>query len=128
MFGSMTHDLHWHAAAGGRAVPSDSGRLEAAAPLKIDRIDHTKVDVTVVDPVTRLPISRPTLILAIDVSTRMAMGFNQSLTTVALCLTHAVINKSGLADLGRHCSEVAVTRDIENVSCRQRRGIPCAHL
>lgn len=76
------------------------GGLEAVAPLDIVQIDHTKVDVTVVDPVTRLPIGRPTLTLAIDVNTRMAMGFYlsleaPSLTAVALCLTHAVMDKTG---------------------------------
>ena len=75
------------------------GTLEAAAPLAIMQIDHTKVDVTVVDPVTRLPLGRPTLTLAIDVNTRMAMGFHlsleaPSLTAVALCLTHAVMDKA----------------------------------
>jgi putative transposase len=55
------------------------GSLEAPAPLAILQMDHTKVDVTVVDPVTRLPIGRPTLTLAIDVATRMAMGFHLSL-------------------------------------------------
>lgn len=75
------------------------GGLQAAAPLDIVQIDHTKVDVTVVDPVTRLPIGRPTLTLAIDVNTRMALGFYlsleaPSLTAVALCLTHAVIDKT----------------------------------
>jgi len=74
------------------------GTLEAVAPLAIMQIDHTKMDVTVVDPVTRLPIGRPTLTLAIDVNTRMTLGFHlslepPSLTAVALCLTHAVMDK-----------------------------------
>ena len=76
------------------------GKLEAAAPLAIVQIDHTKVDVTVVDPITRLPVGRPTLTLAIDVNTRVAMGFHlsleaPSLTAIALCLTHAVMDKTG---------------------------------
>ncbi|NMG41441.1 DDE-type integrase/transposase/recombinase [Chelativorans sp. ZYF759] len=75
------------------------GGLTAEAPLDIVQIDHTKVDVTVVDPVTRLPIGRPTLTLAIDVNTRMALGFSlsleaPSLTAVALCLTHAAMDKT----------------------------------
>jgi putative transposase len=75
------------------------GGLEAKSPLDIVQIDHTKVDVTVVDPATRLPIGRPTLTLAIDVNTRMAMGFYlsleaPSLMAVALCLTHAVMDKT----------------------------------
>ena len=81
---------------------ADSRMLEAAAPLAIVQIDHTKVDVTVVDPVTRLPIGRPTLTLAIDVNTRMALGFHlslepPSLTAVALCLTDAVMDKDEMA-------------------------------
>jgi len=76
------------------------GTLRAEAPLDIVEIDHTKVDVTVVDPASRKPIGRPTLTVAIDVATRMAMGFHLSLeppclTSVALCLTHAVMDKSG---------------------------------
>jgi hypothetical protein len=43
-------------------------KFEAPAPLSVVQIDHTKVDVTVVDPTTRLPIGRPTLTLAIDVN------------------------------------------------------------
>ena len=75
------------------------GKLDAASPLGIVQIDHTKVDVTVVDPVSRLPLGRPTLTLAVDVNTRMAMGFYLSLEppsvlSVALCLTHAVIDKT----------------------------------
>ena len=85
----------------GKADPvflATPGGLEAAAPLAIVQIDHTKMDVTVVDPVTRLAVGRPTLTLAIDVATRMAMGFHlslepPSLTAVALCLTHAVMDK-----------------------------------
>lgn len=68
-------------------------------PLEIVQIDHTKVDVTVVDPVTRRPIGRPTLTLAVDVNSRMVMGLYlsleaPSLTAVALCLTHAVMDKT----------------------------------
>jgi putative transposase len=75
------------------------GSLRADAPLDIVQIDHTKVDVTVVDPASRKPIGRPTLTLAIDVATRMATGFHLSLeppclTSVALCLTHAVMDKT----------------------------------
>ena len=75
------------------------GTLIAEHPLEIVQIDHTKADVTVVDPVTRRPLGRPTLTLAIDVNTRMVLGFHlslepPSLLAVALCLTHAVMDKS----------------------------------
>jgi len=75
------------------------GMLVANDPHDIVQIDHTKVDVTVVDPVTRRPLGRPTLTVAIDVNTRMVLGFHlsqepPSLLAVALCLTHAVMEKS----------------------------------
>jgi len=75
------------------------GTLTADRPLDIVQIDHTKADVTVVDPVTRRPLGRPTLTVAIDVNSRMVMGFHlslepPSLLSVALCLTHAVMDKS----------------------------------
>jgi putative transposase len=75
------------------------GCLTADSPLDIVQIDHTKADVTVVDPVTRRPLGRPTLTVAIDVNTRMVLGFHlslepPSLLAVALCLTHAVMDKS----------------------------------
>lgn len=75
------------------------GTLTADRPLDIVQIDHTKADVTVVDPVTRQPLGRPTLTVAIDVNSRMVLGFHlslepPSLLSVALCLTHAVMEKS----------------------------------
>lgn len=75
------------------------GTLTANRPLDIVQIDHTKADVTVVDPGTRQPLGRPTLTVAIDVNTRMVLGFHlslepPSLLSVALCLTHAVMDKS----------------------------------
>lgn len=79
---------------------SAPNRRVAPAPLDIVQIDHTRGHVTVVDPVTRLPIGRPTLTVAIDVNTRIVMGFYlsleaPSLTAVALCLTHSSL---GLGD------------------------------
>lgn len=75
------------------------GSLTAAHPLDIVQIDHTKADVTVVDPVSRRPLGRPTLTVAIDVNSRTILGFHlslepPSLLSVALCLTHAVMDKS----------------------------------
>lgn len=75
------------------------GELSVQHPLQIVQIDHTKVDVTVVDPIERQPIGRPILTIAIDVCTRMVLGFYLSLeapsvTSVALCLTHAIIDKT----------------------------------
>ncbi len=82
------------------------GSLEAHWPLSLIQIDHTLVDVIVVDSVTRAPIQRPWLTLAIDVCTRCVAGFHVSLeppsaTSVALCLSHVALAKeSWLAERG----------------------------
>lgn len=74
------------------------GSLKSPAPLALVQIDHTIVDVIVVDSVTRAPIQRPWLTLAIDVFSRCVAGFHLSLeppsaTSVALCISHAVLPK-----------------------------------
>jgi putative transposase len=74
------------------------GSLEASWPLALIQIDHTLVDVIVVDSVTRAPIQRPWLTLAIDVHSRCVAGFHLSLeppsaTSVALCIAHAALPK-----------------------------------
>jgi putative transposase len=89
---------HGHKAARDQYAPA-IGALEADWPLALVQIDHTLVDVIVVDSLTRAPIQRPWLTLAIDVCTRCVVGFHLSLeapsaTSVALCITHAVLPKS----------------------------------
>lgn len=74
------------------------GSLEAEKPLDIVQIDHTKVDLMLVDDVTRASIGRPWLTLVMDIHTRMVLGFLLSLeapstTSVALALTQAVLPK-----------------------------------
>ena len=78
------------------AVP---GEYHASRPLEIVQIDHTKVDVIVVDEQTREPLDRPWITLAMDVFTRMVTGFyltmeDPSRLSVSLCLLHAVFDKS----------------------------------
>jgi putative transposase len=75
-----------------------AGSLEPKWPLSLVQIDHTLVDVVIVDSVTRAPIQRPWLTLGIDVYSRCVVGFHLSLeppsaTSVALCITHAVLSK-----------------------------------
>ena len=67
--------------------------------LHIVQIDHTPVDVFVVDAVHRRPIQRPWLTLAIDVASRLVAGFYLSLeapsaASVALAIHHVVMPKS----------------------------------
>jgi len=74
------------------------GRLMTAGALSVVQIDHTLVDVILVDPLERRPIGRPWLTLALDVHTRMVLGMFLSLEapsslSVALALDHAVFPK-----------------------------------
>ncbi len=67
-------------------------------PLSVIQIDHTLVDIILVDPIDRLPIGRPYLTLAIDVYSRCIAGFVLSLkapsaVSVGLCLTHVAMEK-----------------------------------
>ncbi len=68
-------------------------------PLERVEIDHTKLDLFVIDPVTKMPIGRPTLTLAIDRYTRMILGFYVSFhgpgfLAVSHCLRHAILPKT----------------------------------
>ena len=80
-----------------RPVP---GSLKTAWPLDVLQMDHTPMDLIVVDEAARKPIGRPWLTLAMDVDTRMVAGFLMSLdppcaTSVALALAQAVLPKAG---------------------------------
>lgn len=88
---------HGRKAARDRFAPA-VGSLDAPWPLSLVQIDHTLVDVIVVDSRTREPIQRPWLTLAIDVHSRCVAGFYLSLdppsaTSVALCIAHAALPK-----------------------------------
>jgi putative transposase len=88
---------HGRKAARDRYAPI-TGSLVSDYPLALVQIDHTLVDIIVVDSETRAPIQRPWLTLAIDVHSRCVAGFHLSLdppsaTSVALCLTHAALAK-----------------------------------
>lgn len=76
----------------GGVPPEITGLLEQV------QIDHTPVDVIVVDDHHRLPIGRPYLTAAIDVTSRCVVGMVVTLeapsaTSVGLCLAHAVMDK-----------------------------------
>ena len=80
-------------------VTPSPGSYTADGPNEVWQIDHTVVDVIVVDEEHRRPIGRPVLTVAIDVCTRMVAGFYLSLdppsaSSIGLCLLHAVYDKS----------------------------------
>lgn len=69
-----------------------------SAPLEQVQIDHTVIDLIVVDERDRQPIGRPYLTLAIDVFTRCVVGMVVTLeapsaVSVGLCLAHAGCDK-----------------------------------
>lgn len=79
-------------------LPADGTTPLPAAPLDLVQIDHSPMDVIVVEETSRAPIGRPTLTLAIDVFTRCIVGMlvtfePASATSVGLCLAHTVCNK-----------------------------------
>ena len=82
----------------GQVKPSS---LQPDWPLEVVQIDHTPIDVLVVDELERRPVGRrPWLTLAIDVASRLVTGFHVALEppsslTVALALTQAVLSKEG---------------------------------
>ncbi len=74
------------------------GIYEARYPLEVIQIDHTQVDIMLVDDTNRKPIGRPWITLAIDIHSRMIAGYYLSLnapsvTSVAMCITNAVLPK-----------------------------------
>jgi len=82
------------------------GTLHVAEPLHFVQIDHTQVDLIIVDDINRQPLQRPWLTVVIDVATRMIAGYYLSLeaasaTSVAMAMRHAVLPKDEwLASMG----------------------------
>lgn len=78
----------------------------ATHPLAVVQIDHTEVDVILVDEVNRKPIGRPWISVAIDVYSRMIAGLylsfeKPSSAAVGMCVSHAICPKREyLAELG----------------------------
>ncbi|HLO74843.1 MAG TPA: hypothetical protein VK196_00125 [Magnetospirillum sp.] len=71
----------------------------ADSPLSVVQIDHTLLDIIVLDEEMRLPIGRPWLTLAIDVFSRMVVGYHLSLDhpsafAIGLCLCHGMLDKA----------------------------------
>ncbi|UGY04317.1 integrase catalytic domain-containing protein [Bradyrhizobium quebecense] len=72
----------------------------ADSPLEIVIVDHTRADAwTVLDTTTGLPLRRPTLTIAIDVCTRIILGYvvtyeDPSIYNVMTCLKRVVRSKT----------------------------------
>lgn len=69
--------------------------------LEVVQIDHTELDIILVDPVYREPIGRPWITTAIDVCTRMLVGFylsfdKPSFVSLGQCISNSVLPKHNL--------------------------------
>ena len=86
--------------------PIVPGTFSVRRALEVVQIDHTKVDLIVVDDLYRIPVGRPYLTLALDVATRSVLAFRLTFdppgaTSVALCLAQTLSTKDAwLASLG----------------------------
>lgn len=74
------------------------GKFIAEYPMQLIEIDHTPVDLILVDDQHRQPIGRPYITVAIDIYSRMIVGYYLSLsapsvTSVAMCITNTVLPK-----------------------------------
>ena len=93
-----------------RLQPAPGATPKARAPLDIIQIDHTKIDIIIVDQVSRQEIGRPFLTVAIDGFSRCIVGICVTLdppsaTSVGLCLAHTAAEKRPwLEKLGVDCT------------------------
>ncbi|MDD0824292.1 DDE-type integrase/transposase/recombinase [Mannheimia sp. AT1] len=82
-------------------TPKPNSFPNADSPLSVIQIDHTPVDLIIVDNQYRKPIGRPYLTLAMDVYSRMITGYYLSLdapsvTSVAMCIARSILPKERL--------------------------------
>lgn len=81
-----------------RFAPAAGTLPGADWPLSVVQIDHTPVDLELVDDVHRQPVGRPWITVAFDVFSRMIAGFYISFDppgslATGLCLAHAILPK-----------------------------------
>jgi putative transposase len=79
-------------------LPAPGSFPNANYPLAVIQIDHTPADIILVDDIHRKPIGRPWITLAMDIYSRMVVGYYLSFdapseTSVAMCVAHAVLPK-----------------------------------
>ncbi|GAC1488154.1 MAG: DDE-type integrase/transposase/recombinase [Acetobacteraceae bacterium] len=82
-----------------RLTPAAGQTPPAGRAMAVLQIDHTPVDLVLVDETWRKPVGRPWLTLAIDVHSRCIAGLHLSFeapsaTVVGLCLAHAALDKA----------------------------------
>ncbi|MDD5299415.1 MAG: Mu transposase C-terminal domain-containing protein [Gallionella sp.] len=100
-------------------------------PLAVIQIDHTPVDVIIVDDKHRKAIRRPYLTIATDIYSKMCTGFYLSLDApgglaTGLCISNSILSKEkylsslGLSDLDWPCW--GVMRKIHTDNAKEFKG------
>jgi putative transposase len=79
-------------------IPVPGQFPNADYPLAVVQIDHTPADIILVDDIYRKPIGRPYITMAIDVFSRMVVGYYlsfdaPSVTSVGMCVAQAILPK-----------------------------------
>ncbi len=85
--------------------PIEGSFPDANWPYAVIQIDHTKIDIILVDDLHRKPVGRPWITLAIDVFSRMVAGFYVSFDppgamSTGQCVTNTILPKD--AWLAKH--------------------------
>lgn len=104
---------------------------DANYPLAVMQVDHTPMDVIVVDDIHRKPIGRPYLTSGVDVFSKILLGFHISLDppgalSTGLCIAQAILGKDallhslGIEDLSWPCW--GLMRMIHTDNAKEFRG------
>lgn len=89
-----------------RFEPLKGSFPNADYPLAVIQIDHTLVDIILVDEQSRKPLRRPWITLAMDVYSRMVVGFYLSYDSpgalgTGMCISNAILPKEiWMAEIG----------------------------
>ena len=113
-----------------RYKPSGGKFPGADFPLSVVQIDHTLLDVILVDEVYRNAVGRPWLTVAIDVYSRMIVGFylafeRPGALATGLCLAHSILPKEmwlGSLDISGEWPCWGVPKKIHMDNAREFRG------
>lgn len=92
---------HGKQAASNKFDPKVNSFPGADYPLSTVQIDHTKLDIIVIDKHHKTPIGRPWLTLAIDIYSRMVVGYYlgfeaPSILNTGICISNSMAGKESI--------------------------------
>jgi hypothetical protein len=114
----------------GSFAASVSAAVHCQAGFEVVQIDHTRVDLIIVDRPHRQPLQRPWLTLGIDVASRMVAGFYLTLEapsamSVARAIQH-IVQRKEQSVTGLDVTAAWPTSGFPEMISRQCKGIPFA--